>query len=85
VEKFVREIDCEYRLDSSFCLQVLKPLVDIQNPFPEIYLGCVALSATRLIVVNWLLFIVMEGGTSSATWFWRTCLIGTKITQLSFL
>jgi len=33
----------------------------IQNPFPEIYRGCVASRATKLIFVSWVIFIVMEG------------------------
>jgi len=33
----------------------------IKNPFPEIYRGCAALSATKLIFVSWVLFIVIEG------------------------
>jgi len=33
----------------------------IPNPYPEIYRGCVALSATKLIFVSWVVFAMMEG------------------------
>ena len=36
----------------------------IRNPYPEVIRGCVAISATRLVFVNWVVFIVMEGGAS---------------------
>jgi len=33
----------------------------IQNPYPDIYRGCAAVRATKLIFVNWVVFITMEG------------------------
>jgi hypothetical protein len=33
----------------------------IPNPYPEIYRGCIALSATKIFFVNWVVFTVMEG------------------------
>ncbi|KAF9785187.1 hypothetical protein BJ322DRAFT_815113 [Thelephora terrestris] len=33
----------------------------IDNPFPETYRGCLAVSGTNIIYVNWVLFIILEG------------------------
>jgi len=33
----------------------------IRNPYPELFRGCVALSATKIIYLNWAMFTVMEG------------------------
>jgi len=33
----------------------------IQNPYPEIYRGCVAIRATKIIYVNWVLFSIVDG------------------------
>ena len=38
-------------------------LLVMRNPYPGLIRGCVAISATKLVVVNWVIFIVMEGGT----------------------
>lgn len=64
-EQFLDVIDCAHRFDSS--LRVLKTFhLVIHNPYPDIFRGCLALSATKLIFVNWVLFTVMEGCTWSA-------------------
>lgn len=60
-------------------------LLVVQNPFPEIYRGCMATRATKLIFVNWVIFIVMEGGMLHATRYWESWLIDTGTTQLSSL
>ncbi|KAF9650130.1 hypothetical protein BDM02DRAFT_1515285 [Thelephora ganbajun] len=33
----------------------------IQNPYPGIYRGCVAISATKIVFANWVVFTVLEG------------------------
>jgi len=33
----------------------------IQNPYPEIYRGCVAIRATKITYVNWVIFTIMDG------------------------
>jgi len=33
----------------------------IQNPYPDIFRGCLALSATKVIYSSWVMFILMEG------------------------
>ena len=50
------------------CLRVLKrqtPALDMHNPYSEISGGCILSSANRLIFVLWVVFTLVEGGTSS--------------------
>jgi len=76
-ERFIKGIERGYRFDSSFFFprsaympaSAKTALLVVQNPYPEIYRGCMATRATRLIFVNWVVFIVMEGGTLHTTWY----------------
>jgi hypothetical protein len=75
-EQFLDVIDCAYCFNSSlFLCSAFVPagsktsLLVIDNPYPDIFRGCLALTATKLIFVNWVLFTVMEGGTSSTILF----------------
>lgn len=38
------------------------PLLVIQNPYPEIYRGCIAIRATKIIYANWVMFTIVDGG-----------------------
>lgn len=56
-------------VDPSFVLVCANTfLLDIHNPYPELFRGCLALSATKIIYANWAMFTVMEGGTPSIIW-----------------
>lgn len=77
MERFIKTIDCRY----SFFLLSLPGFVPvasktsspvIDNPYPELYRGCLALSATKIFFVSWVLFTVMEGGMSNTARFQRS-------------
>ena len=72
-ERFLNGIDCRCCFDPPLffvlrsCLRVLNLLPVIHDPYPEVFRGCVALSAPKIFFVNWVLFSFMEGGMSSTT------------------
>lgn len=84
-EKFINSIECEFLSFScpEFSPGCAKtcPLV-VNNPYPEIYRGCLAISGTKIIFINWVVFTVLEGGTSGPSYFQGFLFTGTTITQL---
>lgn len=53
------------------------PLPVIQNPYPEIYRGCVAIRATKVIYANWVMFTIMDAGMLIHHVIYGFMLIGT--------
>jgi len=81
---FIHGIDCEYYVDSLLLFHPVSVSVsaelfvlDIRNPYPEISRGCALASANRLIFAVWVVFTLVEGGTSSVTQFMNLWLIRT--------
>ena len=69
-QKFLQGIECGYSLDFSSTPASGKiSLLVVHNPYPEIYRGCAVIKATRLVFVNWVVFIMVEGGTPTTVWF----------------